>query len=133
MVIRSPRLETPSAPDAWPAVVPGDVDLQGLFMTHSDGRRAHVGVRPAMVLCQAGVIREAVLAGAGYTLLPLPMVARDIASGCLIRLLPEWNSLSRPVLPVYLSLRQLAPKVRTLIDLLTQRLPLMEGFEAVAR
>jgi DNA-binding transcriptional LysR family regulator len=48
----------------------------------------------------------------------------------LIRLLPEWRSLSRPVLAVYLSRRQLAPKVRTFIDLLALRLPLIEGFES---
>jgi DNA-binding transcriptional LysR family regulator len=74
-----------------------------------------------MVLSQAGVIRDAVLAGAGYTFLPQPMVARDIASGRLIRLLPDWRSPSRPVLAVYLSQRQLAPKVPTsLVDPLAQ-------------
>jgi DNA-binding transcriptional LysR family regulator len=130
LVLRSPRIETPSALDAWPAIVPGDVPLKGLVMTHADGRQAQVGVRPAMVLSQAGVIRDAVLAGAGYTFLPLPMVSRDLASGRLIRLLPEWRSLSRPVLAVYLSRRQLAPKVRTFIDLLALRLPLIEGFES---
>jgi DNA-binding transcriptional LysR family regulator len=60
------------------------------------------------------------------------MVARDLASGRLIRLLPEWRSPSRPVLAVYLSQRQLAPKVRTFIDLLALRLPLIEGFESTA-
>jgi DNA-binding transcriptional LysR family regulator len=133
LVMRSPRIETPSALDALPAVVPGGVPLQGLVMTHADGRCESVGVRSAMVLSQAGVIRDAVLAGAGYTFLPLPMVARDVASGRLIRLLPEWRSPSRPVLAVYLSQRQLAPKVRTFIDLLALRLPLIEGFESPAR
>ena len=131
LVLRSPRTETPSALDAWPAIVPGDVPLQGLVMTHADGRQAQVGVRPVMVLSQAGAIRDAVLAGAGYTFLPLPMVSRDLANGRLIRLLPEWRSLSRPVLAVYLSQRQLAPKVRTFIDLLALRLPLIDGFESL--
>jgi DNA-binding transcriptional LysR family regulator len=133
MVMRSPRIETPSALDTWPAVVPGDVRLQGLVMTHVDGRQATVGVRPAMVLSNAGVIRDAVLAGVGYTFLPLPMVARDIAGGRLVRLLPEWHSQNRPVLAIYLSQRQLAPKVRTFIDLLAHRLPLIEGFESPSR
>lgn len=133
LLMRFPRIETPSALDALPAVVPGDVALQGLVMTHADGRREPVGVRSAMALSQAGVIRDAVLAGAGYTFLPLPMVARDLAGGRLIRLLPAWRSPSRPFLAVYLSQRQLAPKVRTFIDLLSLRLPSIEGFESPAR
>jgi DNA-binding transcriptional LysR family regulator len=133
LVTRSPRLETPSALEAWPAVVPEEAPLRGLFMTHADGRREAVTVRPAMILSQAGVIRDAVLAGIGYTFLPLPTVARDVAQGRLVRLLPEWHGLSRPVMAVYLSRRQLAPKLRTFIDLLALRLPSMEGFESAAR
>lgn len=132
LVTRSPRLQTPAALEAWPAVVPEDFQARGLFMTHADGRREPVGLRPAMILSQASVIRDAVLAGIGYTFLPLPMVARDVAQGRLVRLLPDWRGLGRPVLAVYLSRRQLAPKLRTFIDLLALRLPLLEGFESAA-
>lgn len=102
-------------------------------MTHADGGRAHVGVRPAMVLSHAGVIRDAVLAGGGYTFQPLPMVARDIDSGLLVRSFPEWRSLTRPFFAVDLSQRQLAPKMWTFIHLLALQPPRIEGFESPAR
>ncbi len=133
LILRLPPVETPSALASWPAIVPGDTPLQGMFMQHEDGRRAPVTVRPVMSLSQAGVIRDAVLAGIGYSFLPGPMVARDVASGQLRRLLPGWIASSRPLFAVYLSRRQLAPKLRSFIDLLALRLPSIDGYESVAR
>jgi DNA-binding transcriptional LysR family regulator len=66
-------------------------------------------------------LRAAAQAGIGVVQLPLLMVQEQIASGALIRLLPDWAPRREIVHVVFPSRRGLLPAVRMLIDYLAER------------
>jgi DNA-binding transcriptional LysR family regulator len=69
------------------------------------------------------VLRCAVLAGVGIARLPESAVREDLASGKLLRVLPQWNSPQGIVHVVFPSRRGMLPAVRAFIDFLAERLP----------
>lgn len=66
-------------------------------------------------------LREAALAGMGITLLPQVVVERDIESGRLRRVLPEYCAPARPLHVLYLPDRQGSPKLRSFIRFMVER------------
>ncbi|MCD7100387.1 LysR family transcriptional regulator [Stenotrophomonas sp. MMGLT7] len=68
------------------------------------------------------VLREAALAGMGVILQPDFLVERDLASGALVRVLPGYTAAPIGIHAVYTSRSHLAPKVRSFIDYLVERL-----------
>ncbi|MDD3530170.1 MAG: LysR family transcriptional regulator [Gallionellaceae bacterium] len=68
-------------------------------------------------------VRSLALAGAGCALLPDFMVTDDLATGRLLRLLPDWQPRARyaSLYALYLPGRQVNPKVRACIDWLLER------------
>ena len=64
--------------------------------------------------------RELALAGGGIILQPAFIVGRDLIRGTLAALLPDWKTLELSLYFVYLSQRQLSPKVRAFIDLVIE-------------
>ena len=69
------------------------------------------------------VLRAAVLAGLGIARLPESVVRGDLASGALVRVLPEWHSPQGIVHVVFPTRRGMLPAVRAFIDFLAERLP----------
>ncbi|MDR3096029.1 MAG: LysR family transcriptional regulator, partial [Paraburkholderia sp.] len=65
--------------------------------------------------------REAAAAGVGIVELPDMMVTDELASGTLVKVMPEWQPKSGIVHAVFPSRRGLLPSVRKLIDFLAQR------------
>ncbi len=63
-------------------------------------------------------VREAVLAGLGYAVLPAWFFPREIASGEIRRVLMQWQPPRVPIFAVYPSRRNLAPRTRAVIDFL---------------
>jgi DNA-binding transcriptional LysR family regulator len=55
--------------------------------------------------------------------LPESAVREDLASGKLLRVLPQWNSPQGIVHVVFPSRRGMLPAVRAFIDFLAERLP----------
>lgn len=86
-----------------------------LFM-HEQTPPVKVAARHWAQINNYPLIRQATLRGLGVARLPAFMVAKDVAEGSLIRLLPDWTLKTRPVYLVFPDLRPLPHKVRILID-----------------
>ena len=61
-------------------------------------------------------LRTAAVAGVGVVQLPAMMVADELRSGRLVRLLPDWAPRREVVHAVFPSRRGLLPAVRALVD-----------------
>ena len=68
------------------------------------------------------VIRDAVRAGAGISLLADFAINEDIVAGRLVRVLPEWSGFSAEIFAVYPSTKNLSPKLKSFLDFLNKRL-----------
>jgi DNA-binding transcriptional LysR family regulator len=69
-------------------------------------------------------VRDAALNGIGVALLPTFAIGQEIASGRLIRLLPEWKphgTFGDSLVAHFIADRHLTPKIRTLVDFLVER------------
>ena len=86
-----------------------------------DGAEAQVHHRPRLITGDMVALRSAACAGVGIVQLPGLMLREDLASGRLIRLLPDWSPRREIIHAVYPSRRCLLPAVRTLIDYLADR------------
>lgn len=79
---------------------------------------------PARLACEDfDLRREAALAGLGVTMLPMPWIADDLATGRLLPVLPDWRLPDGHLQAVYATQRGLPPAVRALLDALAA----MEG------
>ena len=81
-----------------------------------------VGVRGAVSSNVSHAVREAALWGLGIALLPEYLVATDIQSGALRRVLPDYTFADLPVFVVYTSRRYMAPRTRIVLDFLVEEL-----------
>ena len=88
-----------------------------------DGTVSRAQGRSRMRLDNGEALREAALAGLGITLLPTFLVADDLASGRLLRVLPEVRTSEVPIVALYPHRRHLEPNIRAFIDLLVANLP----------
>lgn len=84
----------------------------------ADGRSQALRLRAALSFNTAFVLHSAALAGGGLAVLPDYMVARDVAAGRLLRLLPQWALPDGGIHAIYPGPREPPRKVRLLIDAL---------------
>ncbi|TWI48243.1 DNA-binding transcriptional LysR family regulator [Pseudomonas duriflava] len=76
----------------------------------------------SVVRCNNGdTCRSITLAGGGISLQPSFMVAEDLRTGALVEILPEFRSIELGVYIVYPSRKHLPPKVRALVNFLSER------------
>ena len=87
------------------------------FQSHS-GAKIEVEVVPRMGAPEPDVVRTMIFAGAGIGILPDFHAAEAIASGGLVRVLPDYGHRSVDVHALYPSHRSLSAKVRVFIDAL---------------
>jgi DNA-binding transcriptional LysR family regulator len=69
-------------------------------------------------------VRDAAVAGIGVALLPTFAIWREINAGTLLRLMPDWTpfgTFGQNLTAHFIADRHLTPKIRTLIDFLTER------------
>ena len=115
---------TPAHPDEMPehpTMVYGHG--QDAVTVHFDDGRQQVDV-PLSSRCAANsieLVRQVTLGGLGIGALPPMLVHEDLAAGRLVRVLPKWSIGSQPLYVAYPSRRYLPKKVRTFVDLLTER------------
>ncbi len=69
------------------------------------------------------VLKQAALDGVGLALFPRFFVARELADGRLAQALPSYGGPELSISAVYVSRRNLLPKVRAFVDFLAERLP----------
>ncbi|WP_371158277.1 LysR family transcriptional regulator [Jannaschia sp. 2305UL9-9] len=126
-VIASPGFlaahSTPATPDdlpGLPAIHDANLRTGRAWPFVCDGQTRRVGVSAGIAANSARVVADLARDGAGVALCPDYVVARMVARGELVRLLPEHASLSLDVHVVYLANRHLAPKTRAMIDYLAE-------------
>ncbi len=78
----------------------------------------------AMLLDTVTALREAAIEGAGFTILPEWMAARDIAAGRLIELLPSWHPTPVELQIAYNAQGAHSRRLKALLDYLLEELPL---------
>jgi DNA-binding transcriptional LysR family regulator len=96
-------------------------------LTHVDGRKGVLRLRPRFVADDLLMLRQAVLGGSGMTWLPEYMCEEALRDGRLVRLLPDWWRPAGVVHAVFPSRRGLSPAVRSFLDFLGEFVPLGSG------
>ena len=99
-------LETSAHPDIWRLDGPDgprEMKVQGRFRTDS-----------------VEAVRVAVANGMGLAVMSDWLMARELADGTVVAVLPTWRPAVLPVNAVYPSQRNLAPRTRAVIDFLVQ-------------
>ncbi|MDM0011943.1 LysR family transcriptional regulator [Variovorax sp. J22P168] len=104
------------------AIVPSYVSIEGLALRGSNGRQAALKLQPVMRSDDTNLTLHAVRAGIGMSFLPEWLVDEDLASGRLLRLVPDYAAPPVTLFAVYTSRHYMAPKLRSFIDFLGERL-----------
>ena len=73
------------------------------------------------VVNSIALVRQVTLGGLGIGFLPPMLAHEDVAAGRLLRVLPDWNTVSLPIYAVYPSRKHLAQKVRVFMNLLSDQ------------
>lgn len=91
--------------------------------TLSDGTTTHEISPPARIMADHfAPIRDALVAGAGIGVLCDYAVARELASGELVRVLPQWSQAPIDICVTYPARASLPPRLQLLIDFLIKEL-----------
>ena len=86
------------------------------------GGPVSIRVRPRLWSNNGDTCLAACLRGAGIQLQPTFLVARHLAAGALVEVLPSWRSLELGIYAVYPTRKFVLPKVRAMVDFLSSRL-----------
>lgn len=119
------RHGAPPQPDALAdhdGLGPGSVRQALRWALSGPGGRAEATIRCRLAAGSLSVQREAAIAGLGIARLPTFVCQDALASGSLIRVLPEWHPDAVPLQAVYPSRRLLTPKVGAFLDFLDAEL-----------
>ena len=92
--------------------------LHRTFLRLSDGERRDIRAHATCMMDAAPAIRQAIIGGASFTVLPDFLVAADIAAGRILHVLPEWGLRTGGIYAVFPPARYRAPKVRAFVDVL---------------
>ncbi|MDO8771835.1 MAG: LysR family transcriptional regulator [Burkholderiaceae bacterium] len=89
---------------------------------HFEGPQGPVSVKthPCIHTNSGDTCRAAALAHQGIILQPSFLVGDDLAAGTLVELMPEFRSIELGIYAVYPTRKHMPPKVRVLIDFLTE-------------
>ncbi len=113
---------TPAEAARLGAIVPTYVNLENLSLRGPDGRPAPLRLRAVMKTNDTTLSLHAVEAGIGIAFLPEWAVGEAIAAGRLAVVLPAYSVAPIPMHAVYTSRQYMAPKLRSFIDFLAERL-----------
>jgi DNA-binding transcriptional LysR family regulator len=88
------------------------------------GPKGHVSVKvhPRMWTNNGDSCIAAAVRGAGIVMQPTFLIADELASGKLLRVLPKWHSIELGIYAVYPTRKFVLPKVRVLLEFLSARL-----------
>jgi DNA-binding transcriptional LysR family regulator len=87
------------------------------------GRWIAARIRCAIYCNSDFVLKQAALDGVGLAQFPRFFVARELADGRLVQALPGYGTPELSISAVYVSRRNLLPKVRAFVDFLAAHLP----------
>lgn len=123
ILVASPRLLADKGEPATPAELPAfpilHQEQQGAniwFLTTENGDASSVAIEPRLATGSFDVLIAAACQGAGIVLLPAAQCRDALASGALVRVLPQWSGVDGIVHLVFASRRGMLPSVRAVID-----------------
>ena len=120
------RRQPPHKPDdlaSWPWLTLGTEVFGGarnITLFHESGEEQTLHVTPVLTAEGVTGLREAALEGLGVSPLPGWLVADDLATGRLVRLLPQWRAQELPAHVVYPVQKGLPLRVRALVDFMSE-------------
>lgn len=85
-------------------------------LKHRGGAGVVAHVRPVAVMDDPEALARAVASGLGIALVPLPHALPLLASGEIVRVLPDWHAETHPLSIYYSSRKGLPAKVRVFVD-----------------
>jgi DNA-binding transcriptional LysR family regulator len=86
-----------------------------------NGEQVRIKIPAALTSNNAAAIQVAVRLGAGLTMIPSFVAARDLATGAILPTLLDWRLPDLHVFAVYPHRRFLSPKVKVLVEALRER------------
>lgn len=89
--------------------------VRGITLPGPDGEVA-LAFDEVLLSGNETLLHHAAVAGMGIAMLPIWLIADDLAAGRLEPLLPEWTTIEAQLYAVYPSRKYLSAKVRTFID-----------------
>jgi len=98
------------------------VNIEGLSLKAAGGRQAPLRLSPVLRSDDTTLTLHAVRAGMGMAFLPEWLVDDDLTDGLLTRLVPDYTEPAITLFAVYTSRQYMAPKLRSFIDFLAERL-----------
>jgi DNA-binding transcriptional LysR family regulator len=140
MLVASPALlarhgvpDAPAALSSLPTLGLTDASGADRWVLHSaSGEEAEVVHEPRLSSSSPAIVREAAADGVGVAALPDWSCRGLLASGRLVRILPEWTRRQGVVHMVFTSRRGMLPGVRAVLDFLAQALdPKTAAWDAV--
>jgi len=113
---------------AWPSLGYGP-PMEGHLWTlrGPDGATVAQQHQPVFVTTDMVTLRQAVLGGVGVAQLPAMLVREELATGALVRLLPDWTPRPEVIHLVFPSRRGVPPSVRLLIEFLAAQFAALAG------
>jgi DNA-binding transcriptional LysR family regulator len=123
ILVASPRLltnedepTTPAELSAFPILHQEQQSGNTWFLTAENGDTSSVAIEPRLATGSFDVLIAAACQGAGVALLPAAQCRDALASGALVRVLPQWSGIDGIVHLVFASRRGMLPSVRAVID-----------------
>jgi len=111
---------------------PGDIDAGQLMsfsgfgtarLRHADGGVRELNIAGRFSGNQLSSLRNQALAGRGIALVPAAFLTRQLASGELVTVLPDWRGEEQPIHVIYLRQRIVSRRLRSFIDHLIAHFP----------
>jgi DNA-binding transcriptional LysR family regulator len=93
-------------------------DFDHVTLTSGEGREMSIKVTPALRSNSGLIAKQLILGGHCVGLLPDYAVRAEIASGQLVRLLPEWRHREGQISAIYVHRERMAPRLRVFFDFL---------------
>ncbi|WP_019142221.1 LysR family transcriptional regulator [Noviherbaspirillum massiliense] len=88
-----------------------------------DGSTTNIPIKPKVICNNSELLRQCALAGMGIAIRASFSLGDDLATGRLVRVLPEYELGKVSVMMVYPSRRLLSAKVRSFVDFMTEQFP----------
>lgn len=124
----TPALEKPAdLVSARVVATPAVLSLGGMLTLCRGSEMTEVAIKPALRTNSAEVLVRALCAGRHVGPVQELLVEREVASGTLVRVLPDHEVRTNDVYLSYPSARYMRPAVRAFVDALVPRLKAVEG------
>lgn len=118
----------------WLGILQPHFDARTRLCLRSGEEEREVAVKPTLLLDTVTALRQAALAGAGFTMLPVWMMGEDLVAGTLVPILPQWRLPDIDLCVAYAAGRHTTRRLRVFLDFAHEEIPrLIESRHAMVR